>query len=308
MKKTMKIIGWVLLSLIGLLIVATLLLRFCFREEALDYLSNLKKEVWTEHQQQRVALLRNAGAYSAEPDADYRFTYRQDTARAREIRDYFRLDTLLAPGATTWENTLSLARFVARNIPHNNQKVYPEVCNATGLWEYTRTVEPAFNCRLHSILLHELLLASDITNRFVTCLPADSLDQDCHVVNVVWLPERKKWAMIDSDMRAWVAAPDATPLSLEEMRERYIADEPMEVHPLLDTDADFSYYRAYWAKNLYWFICWEDTGYDKEVEYEGRIVVLRPQGFDGFKIDESAVRTSDPARFWAAPQPLAATE
>lgn len=301
MKKTMKVIGWALLSLVGLLIVATLLLRFCFREEALACLCGLQRE-------QRVVLLRNAGPYAAEPEADYRFTYRQDTARARAIRDYFRLDTLLAPGATTWENTLSLARFVARNIPHNNQKVYPEVCNATGLWEYTRTVEPAFNCRLHSILLHELLLASDITNRFVTCLPADSLDQDCHVVNIVWLPERAKWAMVDSDMRAWVAAPDGTPLSLEEMRERYIADEPMEVQPLLDTDKNYTYYVSYWAKNLYWFICWEDTGYDKEVEYEGRIVVLRPQGFDGFKIDESAVRTSDPARFWAAPQPLAAAE
>lgn len=304
MKKTLKIVGWVLLSLLILIVAAIVLVRYCFREEASAYLSELQKREWAEQQRQRVELLRSAGAYAAEPQADYRFTYRQDTAHARRIRAYFRLDTLLRPDASTWENTLGVARFVARNIPHNNQQIQPEKRNAIALWEYSREVEPAFNCRLHAIMLHEMLLASDITNRFVTCLPVDSLDQDCHVVNVVWLPERQKWAMIDSDMQAWVSAPDGTPLSLEEMRLRYMADEPMEVQPLLDTDRgkDYTYYVSYWAKNLYWFICWEDTGYDKEVDFEGRIVVLRPPGFDGFKLDGSdVVRTTDPARFWAAP-------
>lgn len=292
MKKTVKIAGFVLFSLIGLLVILFLLARFAFREKAVDYLTGLQK-------QQRTELLRKAGPYAAEPDADYRFTYIQDTVRAREIRDYFRLDTLVDPAATTWDNTLALATFVAENIPHANQEVYPEVCNATRLWEYTRTVEPAFNCRLHSILLHELLLASGITNRFVTCLPADSLDSDCHVVNIAWLPERQKWAMIDSDMQSYVTSPEGEVLSLEEMRQRTIDEKPMVVHRLLGT-RDAENYLSYWAKNLYWFVCWEETGYDKEVEYEGRTIKLLPAGFDGFK-SADAVRTSDAARFWAAP-------
>ena len=292
MKKALKIAGIVLLSLIGLLLVLFLLIRFVFREEAIDYLTGLQKE-------QRTELLRSAGPYAAEPNADYRFTYIQDTARAREIRDYFRLDTLVDPAAATWDKARALATFVAENIPHANQKVHPEVRNATALWEYTRTVEPAFNCRLHAILLHELLLTEGITNRFVTCLPADSLDSDCHVVNVVWLPEHRKWAMIDSDMQSWVASPEGEPLSLEEMRQRTVAGEPMAVHRLLGT-RDPENYLSYWTKNLYWFMCWEQTGYDKEVEYEGRVIALLPAGFDGFKLNE-AVRTSDDARFWAAP-------
>ena len=40
--------------------------------------------------------------------------------------------------------------------------------------------------------------------------------------------------MIDSDMRAWVSDPSGVPLSLAEMRERFIADEPVEVHHLFD--------------------------------------------------------------------------
>lgn len=250
--------------------------------------------------QERAELLRNAASYRAD-SVPYRFTYVQDTVRAREIRDYFRLDTLLEPEATTWKNTLAVARFVSSNIPHENQKIYPERRDAIGLWTYTRETEPAFNCRLHAILLHELLFASGITNRFVTCLPADSLDNDCHVVNVVWLPERQKWAMIDSDMQAWVTDPDGTPLTLHEMRRRTIDGTPMAVHPLLGADPGDDY-PAYWAKNLYWFVCWEQTGYGKENSYDGRTVVLLPPGFGGFYLDDSSIRTSDEERFWAAPE------
>ena len=247
MKKTFKIVGIVLASLAGLLLIAVLLARFAFRDQRAGILNDELKE-------QRVELLCKAAPYAADT-VQFGFAYKQDTVRAREIRDYFRLDTLLRGDATTWENTLALAKFVARNI----------------------------------------------ATRFVTCLPADSLDNDCHVVNIVWLPERQKWAMVDSDMQAFITDPAGTPLSLEEMRRCYIAGEPMQIHPLLDEEND-DYYAAYWAKNLYWFACWEQTGYDKEPKSEGRMIVLLPPGFDGFQLDGSAVRTSDPTRFWTAPE------
>lgn len=294
MKKALKIIGWIVLTVIVLLVVCFLLVRFAFRDQVADALRDVQRR-------ERVELLRSAGAYAADTTA-YRFAYVQDTARAREIREYFRLDTILRPNATTWEQSLALARFVARNIPHANQKVQPETRNATALWEYHLAEEEAFNCRLHGIMLHELLLASGITNRFVTCLPADSLDNDCHVVNIVWLPERQKWAMIDSDQQAYATTPNSLPLSLQEMRSRYIQGEPVEYHALLGEDEDFDSYRAYWAKNLYWFECWERTGYDKEVSFEGRSIVLLPPGFAGFSLNDDTVCTTDDKRFWAAPE------
>lgn len=294
MKKTLKIAGIVLASLAVLLLVVFLLARFVFRDQVTGALNGVLKE-------QRAELLRSAAPYAADT-IQFRFAYRQDSVRAREIRNHFRLDTLLRRDASTWENTLALAKFVARNIPHANQQVYPEKCNAVALWEYSRTVEPAFNCRLHSIMLHELLLASGITNRFVTCLPADSLDTDCHVVNIAWLPELQKWAMVDSDMQAFITDPAGTPLSLAEMRARYIGGEPTEVHRLLD-EKDDGYYAAYWAKNLYWFECWESTGFDQEPNRgRHRCVVLLPPDFEGFRLGRTAVKTSDETRFWAAPE------
>lgn len=301
MKKALKIIGWIILSLIVLLVAAWLLARFVFRDQVATYLSGVQNDTYIE-------LLRKAEPYRADK-ASFRFEYIQDTARRRLTREYFRLDTIDNPAADTWDRALALARFVARNIPHANQSVQPERRNAIDLWEYTRNVEPAFNCRLHSIMLHELLLACDITNRYVTCLPADSLDQDCHVVNIVWLPEHKKWAMADSDMRAYVTDSDGTPLSLSQMRERYINGAAMEIHPLLNEGQpfDYTYYRTYWSKNLYWFECAEQTSYDIETapwDKRGRVVVLRPEGFTPFDTPPHSVHTQDAERFWAAPDPL----
>lgn len=301
MGKALKIIGWIILSLIVLLVAAWLLARFVFRDQVATYLSGVQNDTYIE-------LLRKAEPYRADK-ASFRFEYIQDTARRRLTREYFRLDTIDNPTAETWDRALALAHFVARNIPHANQSVQPERRNAIDLWEYTRNVEPAFNCRLHSIMLHELLLACDITNRYVTCLPADSLDQDCHVVNIVWLPEHKKWAMVDSDMRAYVTDSDGTPLSLSQMRERYINGAAMEIHPLLNEGQpfDYTYYRTYWSKNLYWFECAEQTSYDIETapwDKRGRVVVLRPEGFTPFHTPPHSVHTQDAERFWAAPDPL----
>ena len=300
MKKTLKIIGYTLAGLILILITSALLIRFVFKEQMIAYTSKLEET-------ERIELLRNATPYASDT-AHYHFVYQQDTLQAQKIRAYFRLDTLLTDSAAnTWDKALTLAKFVAKNIPHANQTKYPEKRNAIDLWKYTREVEPAFNCRLHSILLHELMLSEGITNRFVTCLPADTLDSDCHVVNLVWLPEQNKWAMIDSDMQAWISNSEGTPLSLAEMRERYISGSPMRINPLFDSikeDFNYDYYRSYWAKNLYWFICWEETGYGKEDAMKGRQITLAPAGFTDPDTGPSDVHTTDAERFWAAPDPI----
>ena len=300
MKKTLKIIGYTLVGLILIFITAALLIRFVFKEQMIAYTSKLEET-------ERIELLRNATPYASDT-AHYHFVYQQDTLQAQKIRAYFRLDTLLTDSAAnTWDKALTLAKFVAKNIPHANQTKYPEKRNAIDLWKYTREVEPAFNCRLHSILLHELMLSEGITNRFVTCLPADTLDSDCHVVNLVWLPEQNKWAMIDSDMQAWISNSEGTPLSLAEMRERYISGSPMRINPLFDSikeDFNYDYYRSYWAKNLYWFICWEETGYGKEDAMKGRQITLAPAGFTDPDTGPSDVHTTDAERFWAAPDPI----
>ena len=207
-------------------------------------------------------------------------------ARSEEIRRYFEcntklnLDRIAASSLSTWEKTREISKFVSDHIPHDNQKEPLQELNAITLWEYAQRVPTGFNCRWHAILLSELLLSIDINNRFVTCLPEDEYDQDCHVVNLIWLPEMNKWAMIDSDMQEYATDPDGIPLSLEEMRKELIAGRKLNIHRNSDPEG-VEYMQGYWAKNLYWFSIHATFGYDLEGRRQlpDGIVNLIPPGF-----------------------------
>lgn len=250
-----------------------------------------------------VKLLREAGRYKAD-SAEVEINYVPDVKRAEEIMCYFCLDTLYDTNASTWEKTLAIGEFVATNIPHDNQKEYPEYVNAIGLWEYTKTIAPAFNCRLHSILTYELLTAAGIKARYITCLPYDRNDNDCHVVNEVWLPEKGKWVMIDTDMKRYVTDRKGNLLSLAEIREHFVNDKKVVVYHNFDNPSSrISYYHAYMAKNTYWFCCWGDLGFYQEdyktfpeSKLRSKYYALVPEGFETFSGKE--ITTHDPEQFW----------
>ena len=254
---------------------------------------------------ERVDILRTCGPYSTD-STFVDIEYVQDTVRAKEIMDYFQLDTLYDASASTWEKALAIGKFVAFNIPHDNQQIQPEYKNAIGLWEYTKEVAPAFNCRLHSIMTFELLTAVGIKARYITCLPQDENDNDCHVVNEVWLPENQQWVMLDTDMGGrYVTDLDGNLLSLRQMRERYISGEKMKFYPGFEKGSSkMTDYYAYMAKNTYWFCCWGALGFYQEdynslpqTPLRNRYYALVPEGFEPFR-DIVYTVTHDPDQFW----------
>ena len=232
--------------------------------------------------------------------------YLIDEVRAQEIREYFKtnagldLDALASSDKSTWEKAMELAIFVAKNIPHDNQKKFLADRNAISLWEYSRSVPTGFNCRWHATLLSELLLSIGIRNSFITCLPYDKKDGDCHVVNIVWLPELNKWAMIDSDMTEYVTGTDGLPLSLREMREYIQNDIPFTVNVLpgfenswVAKPSGLAYMQAYWAKNLYWFKAY--MVYTFDLEYANESDGKRVYG----KYYTSLLPGGDDSSFWS---------
>ena len=224
--------------------------------------------------QKNVEKLQTCQPYNSKT-AEFLNRYMVEEEQAAIIRKYFKenagldLEALAASEKSTWEKTLELAVFVAKNVPHDNQKEWLEDRSAISLWEYSRRVKTGFNCRWHSILLSELLLAAGIKNCFITCLPQDLNDGDCHVVNLVWLPELNKWAMIDSDMVEFVIDDKGIPLSLAEMRKEIISGRTLNIRVLpgfedywVAQPAGLSYMQAYWAKNLYWFAAHSTIGFN----------------------------------------------
>ena len=229
-----------------------------------------------------------------------------DSAKAAKIREYFQLDTLYDASASTWEKTLAIAQFVARNIPHANQQSQPKSRNAIDLWEFTRTVEPGFNCRLHSILTFELLTSVGIDATYITCLPKKD-DGDCHVVNQVWIPELEKWVMIDSDSGGYCATDgNGNLLSLRDIRERYISGDTIVYHPGFSAaqESTGSDHFRYMAKNTYWFSSWDDIHYGQEAGngQGARYFNLVPKGYIPYNYHYGDLLTSDADQFWAAPR------
>ena len=298
MKKTYSVIRNILAIIGGITIIAAIIVWI----ESPKYDFYLEKNNVGLYDD-RVELLRTSGEYAADTNV-FEMKIVQNQERAKEIRDYFQLDTLYPGNATTWEKAVAIGKFVSSNIPHANQRHWPNHVNAIGLWEYTKEVEPAFNCRLHSIMTFELLLSAGIHARYITCMPEDKDDPDCHVVDEVWLPELNKWAMVDTDMDGhYVTDRNGTPLSLKEMRENYISGKKMLMHPAFGKAQKDNDYYAYMAKNTYWFACWGTLSYyqeDYKVEDVDRnsYVILIPSGYTPFDIGGGNTVTTNSEKFW----------
>jgi len=70
-------------------------------------------------------------------------------------------------------------------------------------------------------------LSMGIPARYVTCMPAAPNDSECHVINTVWSSQLQKWLYIDPTMDAWIMDENGTMLSIAEVRERLINDQPL---------------------------------------------------------------------------------
>lgn len=203
-----------------------------------------------------------------------------DPVRAEEIISFFSDKGLpsewLDSSVDTWTRSVAVATWVAKTVKHSNPNPYPKDRNCIDLYKWNLENPKGFNCRMHSIMLNELLLAAGIESRFVTCLPEDTDDPDCHVVNIVWLPELNKWAMIDSDMAEYVTDENGVPLSLQEMRSYLINDKVFQFNALKGFAIDTEYYKAYWTKNIFAFYIHLVNGFsiDFDRDENGKPVLL----------------------------------
>lgn len=290
-----QIVKWGLFVLIGITIlvaVALILCRTVFKDSLLNYYYEALYE-------ERVDLLR-ATEYTSSNDS-IGFKVYCDSIRATNIINYFRLDTIVNNDLDTWNSAVAVARIICENIPHENQKIEPTDKTAIGLWEYNQNLNSGINCKYHSVMLHEMLNAIGIYNRIIWCMPMDSTDSDCHVVNHVWLPEYNKWVMLDSDMNTFMVGADGMPMSIPEIRECLINNNQCLERAILPLGTRADYYKSYLAKNLYWFETLGETGYnlyEKPMNY----IRLLPVDFEGFGGNTNGtVSTSDEEKFWAKP-------
>ena len=194
-------------------------------------------------------------------------------------------------------------------MPHNgNHRAFAEM-DAIDLYNYVKTTGEGVNCRQLAISLCEVYLSMGIPARYVTCMPADPNDGECHVINAVWSSQLQKWLWIDPTNDAWVMDENGTMLSIAEVRERMINDQPLVLcetanwnHSEKQTKEGYLY--GYMSKNLYYFVCKKYSRFNPESDYRPNPteedIRLIPVGFvnNNWKCDT----TTDPDFFWAKPE------
>lgn len=240
---------------------------------------------------------------------DNPFRYQpQESMNLRMVRDYFKLDSVAGQGDEL-SKIINLLHFAHDNIRHDgNNRAFAEL-DAIDLYNYYKTTGRGVNCRQLAISLCEMYLSMGIPARYVTCMPADPNDYECHVINTVWSNQLQKWLYIDPTMDAWVMDEDGTILSIAEVRERLINDQQLVLcetanwnHESLQTK-DY-YLDEYMAKNLYYFVCKKISRFNPESVYRNNPpeddIRLIPAGFvnDNWKCDT----TTDPDFFWSKPE------
>ncbi len=259
-------------------------------------------------QYDRLVILQKSSAYIKEDiDSLPQFVY-QDSGdyRLMNVRDFFDLDSVAGDGDEI-SKILNILHFVHKAIRHDGGNFALCEFDAIDIYNYHKSTGKGVNCRHLAIALNEMYLSMGIPSRYVTCMPYDEKDQDCHVINSVWSSQYQKWIWIDPTFEAYVKDENGNFLSIPEVRDRLIEGRPL----FLNEDANWNYenkqtkeyyLESYMAKNLYWFDCVTNCCFNPESRYryvENKHVVLTPSTYENSS--DWAVVTHDADYFWQPP-------
>ena len=64
--------------------------------------------------------------------------------------------------------------------------------DAIDIYNYHKSTGKGVNCRHLAIAFNEMYLSMGIKSRYVTCMPKDPNDNDCHVINSVYSQQLNK--------------------------------------------------------------------------------------------------------------------
>ncbi len=238
------------------------------------------------------------------------------------LKNKYDLDSIAGKGNDV-SRIINLMKWVHYLIPHDGSKGNPEVKNAISLIRDCHRDGKTLNCRGLAIVLNEVYLAAGFKSRFVTCLPKDTADNDCHVITMVWSMSLNKWLWMDPTFMAYVMDEEGTLLGIEEVRDRMINNKPLILNPDANRNHGASqpkewYLSWYMAKNLYKLECPVSSEFSYETKSKGKsrsyIQLLPGKTTPDTKVAKDAhgvdvytlYYTNNPETFWARPDGITA--
>ncbi len=261
-------------------------------------------------------VLKNSGPYNNQPVGLGAFTYQDASApELVAFKNKYKLDSVAGNGdeVSKFKNLLF---WVHNAVRHDGNSNNPAQVNGDSLITVCKVQNRGVNCRMMASILRDVYQAEGFKARIVTCMPKDTLDNDCHVINVVWSNTLNKWVWMDPTFNAYLRDENGNYLNIEEVRARLIAGSPV----VLNDDANWNNkqketkeaYFNYMSKNLYWLKCSIKSEWDIESVKSGKpkidYINLYPGGFSTIHQPKLVGRgaifyaTSNPEYFWQKPE------
>ena len=257
-----------------------------------------------------LSVLKQADGYEKSDTAGLPHFYCEtpQNARLQDVKTFFKLDSIAGDGDEI-SKILNIMYWIHNNIRHDGNNYALAEFDAIDLYHYHKATGKGINCRHLAISLNEMYLSMGWKSRYVTCLPKDENDRDCHVINSVWVDSLQKWIWIDPTFAAYVKDENGNFLSISEVRDRLIDGRPL----LMNEDANWNnqnkqtkegYLMSYMAKNLYWLQVPVNSQFNPESRYRNNVnkfVSLLPVGYTRSSMENMGTITHDNEYFWQKP-------
>ncbi|MBP7172915.1 MAG: transglutaminase domain-containing protein [Cloacibacterium sp.] len=239
-----------------------------------------KDSAWTrvEYKPSHLDILRKGKDYNEKdfrffPKFSYQSSQDQDLQR---LRKELKLDSVAGKGSDV-SKMINLMHFVHNIVRHDGSSINPTLKNSIDLINICKKENRGLNCRMMAVILNECYLAMDFKSRYVTCMPRDLKFDDCHVINMVYSDQLKKWIWMDPTFDAFVMDEKGNLLGIEEVRERLIANKPLIINPNTNWNNEQTYTKEmyldmYMAKNLYRLESPIESVYNRETPEEGKVI------------------------------------
>jgi hypothetical protein len=253
--------------------------------------------------------------------------YGYQSSQALELKkfsDKYKLDSVAGKGNEI-SRIINLMSWVHHTVRHDGSSVNPTDRYADAIIELCKKDNRGVNCRMMATILNEVYLATGFHSHFVTCLPKNKQDRDCHVINSVFSRDLNKWIWMDPTFETWVKDDSGNFLCIEEVRERLIKGLPVYASPSINWNGKLNdgngYLHTYMAKNLFQLqipliscAAFESRDLNnsppiflQNAQYRNRTYIqlipveFRPYDIELGKINKGVYYTNDSKQFWKVP-------
>jgi len=268
--------------------------------------------------QEKVEVLRRYPDFGNTPPEDYKtFTYSApDDSDLIKLREEYKLDSVAGDGGEI-ERITNLLHWASNIVRHEDRMLENVPRNALDLIASCVKENRGVNCRMKATILNEAYLAMGFKSRHVTCMPADTADRDCHVINMVYSDSLGKWLNMDPSFDACFMDSARNILSIAEIRQMMINGDSLILNDELNYNGgsrSVLRHKSYIAKNLFRFSCPLESEFGYEtLENELQIqIYLNPLGYDEKYVGKTyqygnennkliKYFTDNSEYFWAAP-------